>query len=77
VDQTEEDKKNGARLQNVMDKLHLKVKAYKRQSEEAVSLILQGILSGVNFAAAYLNRQNINVPTGGAGQLLPVQVQEG
>ncbi|KAJ3605539.1 hypothetical protein NHX12_027584 [Muraenolepis orangiensis] len=32
---TEEDKKNGCRLQDLVDKLQLKVKAYKRQSEEA------------------------------------------
>ncbi|KAJ3605545.1 hypothetical protein NHX12_027590 [Muraenolepis orangiensis] len=32
---TEEDKKNGARLQDLVDKLQLKVKTYKRQSEEA------------------------------------------
>ncbi|XP_056443797.1 myosin heavy chain, fast skeletal muscle-like [Gadus chalcogrammus] len=35
VHQTEEDKKNGCRLQDLVDKLQLKVKAYKRQSEEA------------------------------------------
>ncbi len=35
--QTEEDKKNINRLQDLVDKLQLKVKAYKRQSEEAVS----------------------------------------
>lgn len=34
--QTEEDKKNVNRLQDLVDKLQLKVKAYKRQSEEAV-----------------------------------------
>merc|ERR1712058_165969 len=33
--QTEEDKKNVSRLQDLVDKLQLKVKAYKRQSEEA------------------------------------------
>merc|ERR1712183_877939 len=33
--QTEEDKKNMTRLQDLVDKLQLKVKAYKRQSEEA------------------------------------------
>lgn len=33
---TEEDKKNVTRLQDLVDKLQLKVKAYKRQSEEAV-----------------------------------------
>lgn len=34
--QTEEDKKNGTRLQDLVDKLQMKVKAYKRQAEEAV-----------------------------------------
>ncbi|KAJ4921487.1 hypothetical protein JOQ06_014302 [Pogonophryne albipinna] len=33
--QTEEDKKNVFRLQDLVDKLHLKVKAYKRQAEDA------------------------------------------
>ena len=37
--QTEEDKKNMARLQDLVDKLQLKVKGYKRQAEEAVSQI--------------------------------------
>ena len=36
--QTEEDKKNVARLQDLVDKLQLKVKSYKRQSEESVSV---------------------------------------
>lgn len=35
--QSEEDKKTMARLQELVDKLQLKVKAYKRQTEEAVS----------------------------------------
>ena len=35
--QTEEDKKNVIRLQDLVDKLQLKVKVYKRQAEEAVS----------------------------------------
>ena len=35
--QFEEDKKNIARLQDLVDKLQLKVKSYKRQAEEAVS----------------------------------------
>ncbi|PWA26500.1 hypothetical protein CCH79_00000981 [Gambusia affinis] len=34
ITQTEEDKKNLARLQDLVDKLQLKVKAYKRQAEE-------------------------------------------
>lgn len=36
--QAEEDKKNVFRLQDLVDKLQLKVKAYKRQAEEAVSV---------------------------------------
>ena len=39
LQQTEEDKKNIARLQDLVDKLQLKVKSYKRQSEEAVSTL--------------------------------------
>lgn len=34
--QAEEDKKTVLRLQDLVDKLQLKVKAYKRQNEEAV-----------------------------------------
>lgn len=36
--QTEEDRKNIARLQELIDKLQAKVKIYKRQAEDAVSL---------------------------------------
>lgn len=35
--QSEEDKKNNVRLQDLVDKLQNKMKAYKRQAEEAVS----------------------------------------
>lgn len=35
--QGEEDKKNLIRLQDLIDKLQVKVKSYKRQTEEAVS----------------------------------------
>lgn len=35
--QAEEDKKNLIRLQDLIDKLQMKVKSYKRQTEEAVS----------------------------------------
>lgn len=38
VFQTEEDRKNVLRLQDLVDKLQTKVKAYKRQAEEAVSI---------------------------------------
>lgn len=37
IDQSDEDKKNVARLQELVDKFQLKVKVYKRQAEEAVS----------------------------------------
>ena len=37
--QTEEDRKNILRLQDLVDKLQAKVKSYKRQSEEAVSIL--------------------------------------
>lgn len=36
--QSEEDKKNNVRLQDLVDKLQNKMKAYKRQAEEAVSV---------------------------------------
>lgn len=38
--QTEEDKKTILRLQDLVDKLQLKVKAYKRQNEDAVRSFL-------------------------------------
>lgn len=38
--QSEEDKKNLARMQDLIDKLQLKVKSYKHQAEEAVSKYL-------------------------------------
>lgn len=40
--QAEEEKKNVARLQDLVNKLQLKVKAYKRQCEEAVSVNTPG-----------------------------------
>lgn len=41
--QAEEDRKNILRLQDLVDKLQAKVKAYKRQAEEAVSAGVPGI----------------------------------
>lgn len=38
--QTEEDRKNILRLQDLVDKLQAKVKSYKRQAEEAVSILM-------------------------------------
>jgi hypothetical protein len=46
--QTEEDRKNLSRLQDLVDKLQLKVKSYKRTSEEAVSNLLSSICCIVN-----------------------------
>lgn len=42
VSQTEEDRKNVARLQDLVDKLQLKIKSYKRVAEEAVSVETSG-----------------------------------
>uniref|UniRef100_A0A4W5JL10 Myosin tail domain-containing protein n=1 Tax=Hucho hucho TaxID=62062 RepID=A0A4W5JL10_9TELE len=44
--QTEEDKKNVGRLQDLVDKLQMKVKAYKRHAEEAVSHRQSNTLKG-------------------------------
>ena len=46
--QSEEDKKNLARMQDLIDKLQLKVKSYKHQAEEAVSDNL-GLFSSEKF----------------------------
>lgn len=43
--QTEEDRKNIARLQDLVDKLQLKVKAYKRSAEESVSVLMCEVTS--------------------------------
>ena len=40
--QTEEDRKTLLRMQELIDKLQTKVKSYKRQAEEAVSVRSQG-----------------------------------
>lgn len=42
--QTEEDRKNILRLQDLVDKLQAKVKSYKRQAEEAVSSDPLGVM---------------------------------
>lgn len=42
--QAEEDRKNLARMQDLVDKLQSKVKSYKRQFEEAVSALAPGHL---------------------------------
>lgn len=55
--QTEEDRKNVLRLQDLVDKLQAKVKAYKRQAEEAVSseplgVIIQSLHPAPDFSMA-------------------------
>uniref|UniRef100_A0A8C5NQ05 MYH4 protein n=1 Tax=Junco hyemalis TaxID=40217 RepID=A0A8C5NQ05_JUNHY len=54
--QSEEDKKNILRLQDLVDKLQLKVKAYKKQAEEAVSGGLFSVGPGGRFLKAGLPR---------------------
>lgn len=46
--QTEEDRKNLARMQDLIDKLQSKVKSYKRQFEEAVSATLLIFIPALN-----------------------------
>lgn len=46
--QAEEDRKNILRLQDLVEKLQAKVKAYKRQAEEAVSVEALGAHSGLS-----------------------------
>lgn len=53
--QTEEDRKNIARLQDLVDKLQLKVKAYKRSTEEAVSAAVWPAVRWASFAPSPLN----------------------
>lgn len=87
--QTEEDKKNVIRLQDLVDKLQLKVKAYKRQAEEAVSSMqytkqkihpLSSFLfdsESLTLAESVKLLMDVEFLAGGAGQHSPVQVQEG
>lgn len=49
--QTEEDRKNMARLQDLVDKLQLKVKAYKRSTEEAVSTEIYLLMIFYNYCS--------------------------
>lgn len=55
--QSEEDKKNLARMQDLIDKLQLKVKSYKHQAEEAVSNYL-GLFAFEKFIVP--NPQSLN-----------------
>lgn len=64
--QTEEDKKTVLRLQDLVDKLQLKVKAYKRQNEEAV----RTVLTSVKMEMQEWERLDLicsSLATGGAG----------
>ncbi|CAB1315240.1 unnamed protein product [Coregonus sp. 'balchen'] len=53
---TEEDKKNVNRLQDLVDKLQLKVKAYKRQAEEAVQHELEEAQERADIAESQVNK---------------------
>lgn len=60
--QTEEDRKNLTRMQDLIDKLQSKVKSYKRQFEEAVSACLlccssPGVLRSVSHTCPCLSPQ--------------------
>lgn len=45
--QSDEDRKTQDRLNDTVDKLQQKIKTYKRQVEEAVGLITEGIIKGI------------------------------
>lgn len=69
--QTEEDRKNVARLQDLVDKLQLKIKSYKRVAEEAVSLEMSALSSsrshfppGVIFIRSPQQEDQANVHLG-------------
>lgn len=68
--QTEEDKKTVLRLQDLVDKLQLKVKAYKRQNEEAVRSFLPARkTSKINCIFLHYDYCSLCfIATGGAGQ---------
>lgn len=63
-EQVEEDKKNLSRLQDLVDKLQMKVKSYKRTAEEAVrkkSLVLSfdlGLQQTLNCSLTVIFRRN-------------------
>lgn len=67
--QTEEDRKNIARLQDLVDKLQLKIKSYKRVAEESVSLEIFFSLSPTGVIHPF-------TPTGGTGERSSWQVPE-
>lgn len=87
--QTEEDRKNLLRLQDLVDKLQLKVKAYKRQAEEAVSdpdgaqAWRRGQGAGPQAGSLIIPGSSRLIPppprtpAGGTGQHQPVQVPQG
>lgn len=56
--QAEEDRKNHERMQDLVDKLQQKIKTYKRQIEEAVSIsvLCKTILIEKNGAGSNLSR---------------------
>lgn len=69
--QTEEDRKNIARLQDLVDKLQLKIKSYKRVAEEAVSLEVSALFlgrfhfpAGVTFILSPQQEEQANVHLG-------------
>lgn len=82
LSQTEEDRKNLARLQDLVDKLQLKVKSYKRTAEEAVSNVLSATsvaffdICTVFFLILSIQTCTVFCFTGGAGQFQSDQVPQ-
>lgn len=70
--QTEEDRKNIARLQDLVDKLQLKIKSYKRVAEESVSLEMSSLFSSLSPTGVI----HPFTPTGGTGKRSSWQVPE-
>lgn len=76
--QSEEDQKNQQRMQELVERLQNKMKAYKRQVEEAVG---PPVLSDVQHMSLddvlvrFAHRRTV-VTAGGAGQHEPGEVQE-
>lgn len=66
------------RLQELVDKFQLKIKAYKRQAEEAVSdFSLRRSNVYLSSHLQTFNHQSFRRLTGGAGQHSPGQAEEG
>lgn len=59
--QVDEDKKSSERMYNLIEKMQTKIKTYKRQLEEAVSIGLSFIFEIVNMPKSTLNLLRIHL----------------